>query len=204
MKTLITALVLSVATIAAADPSTKELPQITVGTNTYKAVTLRKRNAIEAILRFDGGITMVQIADLPEPIKSEWLDKAEAEKLSRERTEEIKRAQTALAKQEEEARRNRIPLDIFYQQKIEESWDLYQKRHAQTIKLSQMDYLNKGRLRLGNEPKFQPYEESIAIERQLFANYNAWKAKALAFSVASGKDIPGADAFKHPKAKSRK
>jgi hypothetical protein len=85
-----------------------KLPQITIGTNIYKAVTLSKRNAAEALIRFDGGITKVKISDLPEPYKTDWFDSEAAEKLEAETRE---RAQEG-AKQNAAAERERMNREI--------------------------------------------------------------------------------------------
>lgn len=74
------------------------LPSITIGTNTYNHVTVRKRNDTEAIVKFKGGLTMMKLADLPEPLRSEWFD---SNKVARARDE-------ALRKENEIRERKRI------------------------------------------------------------------------------------------------
>lgn len=65
------------------------LPSLTIATNIYRQVVLTKRNALEAVLRFDGGIRKVRIADLPEPWRSRWLDPTEAARLEAELAERV-------------------------------------------------------------------------------------------------------------------
>ena len=50
------------------------IPSLTLGTNTYFNVSIKKRNDIEAIVRFDGGLTMVKLRDLPEPYRGQLFD----------------------------------------------------------------------------------------------------------------------------------
>lgn len=68
MKRVFFALVLSICAVG----QETNLPTLTIGTNSYKNATIRKRNATEVIVRFDGGLTMVKIAELPEPIRTAW------------------------------------------------------------------------------------------------------------------------------------
>jgi hypothetical protein len=75
-----------IAAILLAD--TKEFQSLTVGTNAYNGVTLRKRNAAEAVLKFDKGLTVVKIEDLPEPLKSEWLNPTELDKLKQSESQQ--------------------------------------------------------------------------------------------------------------------
>src|SRR5688572_25333173 len=80
MIALLITVVLCSFTAAATNEVT--LPQLTLGTNTYKDVIVKKRSATEAIVRFSGGITKVAITNLtglPEPLATEWNREALAE-----------------------------------------------------------------------------------------------------------------------------
>ena len=94
---LITVMLCSVTVAAATNEVT--LPQLTLGTNTYKDVIIRKRSATEAVVRFSGGITKVAITNLtglPEPIATEWNREAVAESAKESlKAEEAARAAAA-------------------------------------------------------------------------------------------------------------
>lgn len=70
MKTVV--LILFVSSVALAQET--NMPFLVIGTNMYHDVKIRKRNGTEAVLRFRGGLTMVKILDLPEPIRSDWYE----------------------------------------------------------------------------------------------------------------------------------
>jgi hypothetical protein len=80
----------------------KEFKSLTIGTNKYEEVTLKKLNAAEALLKFDHGLTVVRIEDIPEPTRSEWYDKEAAAKFDQDKKagiEKEKQAQEAKANQ---------------------------------------------------------------------------------------------------------
>lgn len=83
----------------------KIIPVLTIGTNTYKNASIKKRNAADVIVKFDRGLTMAKSKDLPEPFRSEYFNEPEALKVE-------SRNQESVSKQKEnEARKKHIAIE---------------------------------------------------------------------------------------------
>lgn len=88
MKTKLFTFTLLIACTAAATNEVQR-SELTIGTNSYKNVTITKRTPVDAVVRYDGGIAKVKISDLPDDLKAQWLDTAEAAKFTQTETAEI-------------------------------------------------------------------------------------------------------------------
>jgi hypothetical protein len=88
---------LLVSILLSAPPNEFHLSELKIGTNTYKRVTVTRKNALEAVFRYDGGVGKVKIVDLPEPLKSNWTDEKEAKLLEQDRLREKKEGAKASA-----------------------------------------------------------------------------------------------------------
>ena len=109
INTLMKIILLSVffaAPVLAVSTNEIRMAELKVGTNTtYKKVTLTKKSPLYAVARYDGGIAKVKIEDianLPEPLATEW--KTDALVAKRAIEEEAQKA-LAAKKAEEEAER---------------------------------------------------------------------------------------------------
>src|SRR5687767_5802860 len=72
MTTLAFLLLLACAQTPASKTNEIRLPTLTIGTNKYANAVVTRKNALEAVFRYDGGIGKVKISELPEPLRSEW------------------------------------------------------------------------------------------------------------------------------------
>lgn len=59
---------------------TNVYPSLVIGTNTYKNVTVRKRNSGEAMLKFEGGLLLVKADELPKEVKEALFTETEIAK----------------------------------------------------------------------------------------------------------------------------
>src|SRR3954452_6722155 len=106
MRAMLLALALFVATAFAENPDIRRFSEINVGTNTYRNVALKKCNGAEAILRFESGLMLVKIADLPEPLRSEWLDSTAAAACENKNAEHAKAILATIEAQQKDAQKN--------------------------------------------------------------------------------------------------
>jgi hypothetical protein len=69
--------------VSSASEPTERLAEFRLGTNVYRNVTLTERSAVEALVRFDGGVRKVNLSELPEPLRSKWYDEKAARDFQR-------------------------------------------------------------------------------------------------------------------------
>lgn len=76
MKIALLVCISSAVLFAAENPNVKTFDTLTVGTNTYKEVTLTKRDAANATLKHSTGLRAVRILELSPDAQGDWADAA--------------------------------------------------------------------------------------------------------------------------------
>jgi hypothetical protein len=115
---VLVALVAVVSTYSS-DP-VERFDQLQIGTNTFRNVTLTKRNELEATMSHDGGLRRIKLEDLPEPLRSKWYDTTAAAEFEKAREQERKQKEQETAANREEAKKRGVTLEKYYDQKIAE------------------------------------------------------------------------------------
>jgi hypothetical protein len=172
--------------VSAEEPGVKELPHLKVGTNSYNHVTVRKRNAAEAIVKFDGGVTMVKIVDLPEPIRSEWYDEKEVAELAMHKEADL----AEFRKLQHDAQQRAVPVETAITLKISQIQKEITSLETQRSKLVATETIlyNKGDKQANNKvgPAIRQVNTSIGnLKREI----ETLQAQLKVYQIDTGKIV---------------